>query len=325
MFCRNGNILGILSVLLLCAACETDPVIYIDSKAMPVIYGIFDKQDSIHYLKVGRSFGALHDPIESSQVYDSLFFKDMELEVMMTRGGKPVGSPVQIEKVTEIPKDAGIFHFPGQELYRFEGEMTFSDGLLIKVQVPGLPIAQAEVTLVSMAELSTPKKGQQYIYLVPTSPLRIHWQGNAWNEIDVAFEFIEDMGDSIVRSKWVHIQNVNYFDSPHSKYREMKITYEEFIREVLLQVPPDESVKSIFLGFITLTIHGGDLNMVNYKKYLNGYTDFNVNEFSNIENGIGLVASRTTFSLDSLRFDYKSRQALINENRLKVLKISKWN
>lgn len=323
MFCRNGNILGILSVFLFCSACETDPVIYIDSQAIPVIYGIFDKQDSIHYLKIGRSFGALHDPMESAQVYDSLFFKDMEVEVMMTSQGNPVGYPVQLEKVTEIPKDAGIFHFPGQELYRFENNL--SEGLMVTVMVPGLPTAHAEVTLVDMALLSTPKKAQQYIYLVPTSPLRIHWHGNAWNEIDVAFEFIEDMGDSIFRTKWVHIQNINYFDSPHGKYREMKITYDEFIREVLLQVPPDESVKTIFLGYITLTIHGGDHNMVNYKKYLNGYTDFNVNEFSNIVNGIGLVASRTTFSLDSLRFDYETRQTLINENRLKVLKISKWN
>ncbi|MEA1876600.1 MAG: hypothetical protein U9N86_07025 [Bacteroidota bacterium] len=323
MFCRNRNIIGVLSVFLLCTACETDPVIYIDSQAIPVIYGIFDKQDSIHYLKVGKSFGALHDPMESSQVYDSLFFRDMEVEVRMTSRGKPVGYPLELEKVNGLPKDAGIFHFPGQELYRFYGYL--SEGIEVKVQVPGLPIAWAEVTLVSMAALSTPKRAQQYIYLVPTSPLRIHWYGNAWNEIDVAFEFIEDMGDSIFRSKWVHIQNINYFDSPHDKYREMKITYDEFIPEVLNQIPPDEAVKAVFLGYITITIHGGDLNMVNYKKYLNGYTDFNVNEFSNIENGIGLVASRTTFSLDSLRFDYETRQTLINENRLKVLKISKWN
>lgn len=323
MFCRNGNILGILSVFLFCAACETDPVIYIDSQAMPVIYGIFDKQDSIHYLKIGRSFGALHDPMESSQVYDSLFFKDMEVEVMMTSSGKPVGYPLELEKVNDIPKDAGIFHFPGQVLYRFYGRL--SGGIEVKVQVPGLPTAHAEITLVNMDLLSTPKECQQYIYLVPTSPLRIHWHGNAWNEIDVAFEFIEDMGDSIFRSKWVHIQNTNYFDSPHERYREMKITYDEFIPEVLIQIPPDEAVKAVFLGYITITIHGGDHNMVNYKKYLNGYTDFNVNEFSNIVNGIGLVASRTTFSLDSLRFDYESRQTLINENRLKVLKISKWN
>lgn len=65
--------------------------------------------------------------------------------------------------------------------------------------------------------------------------------------------------------------------------------------------------------------------MVNYMKYLNGYNDFNIQDFSNIENGLGLLASRSTFTLDSLHFDYQSRQALMKENRLKVLKISPWN
>ena len=105
----------------------------------------------------------------------------------------------------------------------------------------------------------------------------------------------------------------------------MKITYEEFIREVLLQIPRDDMVKQTFLGYISITVLGGDANMVQYKKYLNGYTDFNIQVFSNIENGIGLVASRTSFVRDSLRFDYTTRQTLIKENRLRVLKISKWN
>ena len=65
--------------------------------------------------------------------------------------------------------------------------------------------------------------------------------------------------------------------------------------------------------------------MVQYMKYLNGYNDFNIDEFSNIENGIGLLACRNTLIIDSLRFDYQSRQTLINENRLKILKISPWN
>jgi hypothetical protein len=273
---------------------------------------------------VGRSFGAVHNPLETSDIYDSLFFRDAMVEVKEVYSNGNEGPPVEIEKVTGIPKDAGIFHFPGQLLYRFEREIR-NPKLQVTVSVPGLPAARAEIMMVSMAKLSKPKQAQQYVYLVPDNPLRVHWKGNAWNEVDIAFEFIEHLHDSVVRSKWVHIQNTNSFDSPHELYREMKITYDEFVAEVLLQIEPNDSVKEVYLGYITLSIHGGDENMVKYKNYLNGYSDFNVNEFSNIENGIGLLASRTTFELDSLRFDYDSREKLKNENRLKVLKLSPWN
>lgn len=315
----------ILSLFLLLAGCETDPVIYLEGDPVPVIYGIISINDSTHYIKVGKSFGAIHDPIESARIYDSLFFKEMVLELRKTTNRDTISYLIEHKKLTEIPKDAGIFHFPGQEIYSFNYRFGRSDKLLVKVKVPGLPIARAEISLVAISDLNIPFDAQQYVYLVPTSPLRIQWEGGPWNEIDVAFEFIEHLGDSVYRSRWVHIQNTNSYDSQYEKYREMNVTYDEFIMSVLQQIEPDDEVKDTFIGYISITIHEGDDNMVNYMKYLNGYTDFNVNEFSNIENGIGLLASRSTLKKDSLRFDYVTRQTLINERRLKVLKISPWN
>ncbi len=307
-------------------ACETDPVIYIDDQPIPVVYGIFSRNDSIHYLKVGRSFGAANDPLESARIYDSLFFKDVEIEVKLKNKRSTDSLIMEIEQVTDIPKDAGIFHFPGQKLYRFSHNfISFNGRVLVSIFIPGLPVARANIQMVRLDSITLPKVNQQTIYLIPDNPLRIHWSGNKWNEIDVVFEFIEHMKNSERRSKWVHIQNTNYVTSPHERYREMKITYEEFIREVLQQIPQNDSVKYAFFGNISIIINGGDENMVNYMKYLYGFSDYNVITFSNIENGIGLLASRSTFIRDSLRFDYFTRQFLINENRLKVLKISKWN
>ena len=65
----------------------------------------------------------------------------------------------------------------------------------------------------------------------------------------------------------------------------------------------------------------GYQNMTNYLKYLNGFTDFTDLAFSNIKNGIGLIASRSSGMIDSLRFDYKTTQQLTNENRLKKLRL----
>jgi hypothetical protein len=293
-----------------------------DHPPMPVIYGVFNNIDTVHYIRVGKTFGAATDPRISARLYDSLYFDEMEskVKVFVDR------TPYKLELVDDIPKEPGLFHSPDQRLYRFQTQKFYRwSNIEIRVDIQGLPEASGKVYAVEIGRLTTPKKGQQTIYMVPTSPFRVIWSGNPWNEIDVAFEFRKEMHDSTFQSEWVHIENKTYFESAHDNYREMSISYEEFIRETLLQIAPNDSVFQIFFGRISISIHGGDQNMVQYMKYLNGYNDFNIDEFSNIENGFGLMASRATYTLDSLYFDYQSRQALIHENRLKVLKISPWN
>ncbi len=302
------------------SSCEDTPEISVSVDPLPVIFGVFDKFDYVHYLKVGKTFQADIDPMSVVNCFDSLYFEEPDVTITFTdwRGTQTSLKPFI---VSEIPKDNGIFHSPGQLIYRFEKRLRdFSGTLGVTVKIPGLPDATGAVLLIDSASINTPKKGQQYLYLVPDSPLRIQWDGHQWNEIDVAFEFIEETSDTL-RSAMIHIQNTNWFETPTPKYRELSITYEEFIREVLAQLPEDPEVLRRYFGYHSIKINGGDKNMVNYIKFLNGFNDFNDRAFSNIINGIGLLASRSSSMVDSLRFDYKTRQQLLGENRLKKFKL----
>ncbi|MBT3241835.1 MAG: hypothetical protein HN352_01720 [Bacteroidetes bacterium] len=310
-------------LVMVMVSCETDPEIYLPSNPRPLIYGIFNSNDTIHYLKVGKSFGADIDPKLDARIYDSLYFNEVKVSVFRSVNGDPSGSALPLTRITNWPKDSGYFHFPGQIMYQFDDRLK--TGVYVSVEVPGLPKAEAYTRIARTGIIYQPDSASMYVYLVPQQAWLIQWGGNPWNEIDVSFEFIEDYGDSVFNSQYVHIQKTNYFESEYEKYREMKVTYEEFIREVLQQITPNDKVKQVFLGYISITIHGGDENMVNYIKYKDGFNDFGVVEFSNVTNGIGLLASRSTELRDSLRFDYSTRQQLINENRLRILKISKWN
>ena len=53
--------------------------------------------------------------------------------------------------------------------------------------------------------------------------------------------------------------------------------------------------------------------------------EYDLTRYSNVSNGMGLVTSVTENFKDSLRFDYETRQTLLNEPRLKKLKISPWD
>jgi len=313
--------LSLLLVLaLLIQGCRDEPHINIPGDPIPVIFGVFDKFDYVHYLKVGKSFQPEKDPRDVANCFDCLYFKDAEVTITFTdyRGRQSSLTPTMVEN---IPKDQGFFHSPGQIIYRFEKELrSFHGSLGVSVKVPGLPEATGEVLLIDSMPINTPKKGQQYIYLVPDSPLRIQWDGHPWNEIDVEFEFLEVTADTI-RSAKVHIQNTNWFESPTPKYRELSINYEEFIREVTLQLKEAPEVLRRYFGYHSITISGGDINMVMYVKFMNGYNDYNELAYSNIKNGVGVMASRTTGMVDSLQFDYQTRRQLLNENRLKKYRL----
>jgi hypothetical protein len=291
-----------------------------------VIYGVFDKLDYIHYIKIGKTFQANVDPGNSIRVFDSLYFNDPEIKVILTDHNDRI-EEIEPFPVYEIPKDEGIFNFPGQVIYRFEKRLSGYKTLGVMLKVPGQEEAYGEVLLLNSASINSPKKGQQFLYLVPGSPIRIQWvtpdsTGSPfhWYEIDVIFEFLETTAEK-TRSEKVVLQNTNWYETATPKYYELNITYEEFIREVLEQLRDDPEVLWRKFGYHSIEIHCADKNITDYIKNLNGINDFNYMPFSNITNGIGLIASRSSEFKDSLRFDYKTRLQLSGENRLKKYKL----
>lgn len=320
------RIFFLLSAASLFCSCEETPDISLESDPVPVIFGVFDKNDFVHYLKVGKTFQANIDPAYSAGIMDSLYFKDPEVTITAKdwRGKKIEITPSIVDN---IPKNEGLFNFPEQIIYRFE-QILGGGVIKVSVKVPGLAEAYGEVYLINPPQINTPKLAQQYLYLAPDSPILIQWVISQspdpypikWYEIDFVFEFIEETSQGR-RPAYVIIQNINLFETPTPKYFELNITYEEFIREVMEQIPDDPGVLRRYFGYHSLSINAGDKNMVNYIKYLHGFTDFNDNEFSNITNGIGLLASRSSSLKDSLQFDYKTRNQLVNENRLKKYRL----
>ncbi len=327
---------GLVTVLLsLCIGCETNPIISIPSKPIPVVYAIFDDSDSIHQILIEKSFSAQYSPLTEAKIYDSLFFDVLEVTVAYKSFFTRPWQNLTVYKEHGLQKDSGYFHSPQNEYYYFKLKLgniwgNHGDSLRIQVDIPGYEEIIGQIEIIDPLIISTPIPARQYVYLVPSSTFKIHWdhsrpgeKPHAMNEIDVQFEFIEQISQGL-RSKFVKIQNTQWVSAAEETYREMSITYEEFIKAIQQQIMVNDSVLRTYLGYIKIHIAGADTNLVQYKKYLNGYSDYNFAGFSNIQDGLGLFTSVTHTYRDSLRFDYETRQTLINENRLKKYKLSAW-
>ena len=324
----------LLSTTVFVCGCETDPIISIPSKPVPVVYAIIEDLDTIHQISITKSFGANHDPANEALIYDSLHFSDIDVRVeYLPNRWRAEWQTCEVYKLGGMIKDSGYFSYPYHEYYQFYlklrgWKIRYIDSLKINVDIPGYQNIEGKIKVLDSITISTPKFSQQYIYLTPQSSLKFHWdhsepgmEPHAWSEIDVSFEFIEVL-ETESKSRWINFQNTQYFLSPHEQYREMSITYEEFISRILQEVEVDDAVKESYFGRINMHMTGGDRFMVEYMKYLEGYSNYNYGGYSNIQNGFGLISSATHFFKYSLYFDRDTRHILANENRLKKFKIS---
>lgn len=320
-------ILG-LAFLILISACENEADIYLPSKSIPIVYAIFNDRDSVHKVYLTKSFGARSDAQDATQNPDSLYFHDATVTVGFKKRGRNNWDNYLTKKVFANSKDSGMFRYPGNQFYQLDYDLDSRsvDSIKVQVVIPDYNTIEARIGMIHKVKIVAPLNGQQYIYLVPDTPLIILWDqgGHAWSELDISIEFIEETAQGF-RSKWVSIQNTQYNLSPFEKYRQLALTYDEFISQVILQIDEDQEVLRTYIGYVKLHIVGGAPEMVEYMKYINGFSDNNFNGYTNVLNGLGIVASATETFVDSLRFDYQTRQTLINENRLKKLKISPWD
>ncbi len=334
--------IAIILLLGMLISCETDPQIYDPIKPIPIVYALFDDHATTHYVVVTKSFGAEVSPQYEGKIKDSLYFDTLAIEIGLKEWFTREWIWITPEKVVGNKKDSGLFLHPYQEYYKFDAVIrdtpahwdirtTYSiDSIILRINIPGYDEIFCKHNRIDSIRIWSPKYDQQYLFLTPKASLLFQWdydpffgpvQPHAWTEIDVQFEIIERLAGA-TRSKWVVLQNTLTYQ-PHSKYQEMNVTYEEFIREVLLQIPKNPDVEQRKFGEVKMHIVGGDEPMQQYMKFFDGHSDYNRTLYSNIENAMGFLGTYTQVTKEGMRFDWETERGLYEEVRLRALKFAR--
>ena len=326
----------ILGCLIL-SACEDDPEIQVKGfVSQPVIYSIIDSNDSVHYLRIGRVFSGLKPPFETARIIDSLYFDSIEVSVVVKeiRTGKLIELPVQRCLVSN--KETGTFNSESFDVFRFEIDLLqdildpsdpeiiqfqyllYSD-LLVTVQVPDLPEATCETSLVSPPRIWSPARAQTQIYIYPDNPLRVQWSGDAWNEIDVRFEIKEQYADTTVTQAF-SIQKTSEIHY-NGQYYEIKIPYELIVQILDQNLEVRSDVIRRYFGPFRIDVLTGNQAFYNYMAYKDGINDFNYNPYDNIENGLGLIAGKSGMIKTKVFLDQASRLKFTTEPKLRKYRL----
>lgn len=117
----------ILTSLILITSCEDDIDFAGEHVETPVLFGLLDKNDSLHYVKLTRTFGGSNNSLEVAQIEDSSYFQDAEIKIEEWASLPPNNVSTKVRTwilrdtvlTTKVP---GAFYSPNQKLYYFQTE-----------------------------------------------------------------------------------------------------------------------------------------------------------------------------------------------------------
>jgi hypothetical protein len=328
------NLLYLIAVILM-ASCSTEIKVNADWKNVPVIYGLLDVNDTIHYIKVNKAFLGEAAANDMAQVRDSSEYGNVEVTIERYLDDELIaGSEVVLKDSVFENKDQGVFYSPNQTIYYFKGNLDAQYTYKLNVNIPGLdePV-YAETPLIANERLDANSLFESNS--VPLSlmdgdasyqdALKFEWltipNGKSYQLVAI-FHYDDYYKDSSVVSRSFEIPYTikKSFKTDGGEELFVTISGEGFYQQIATNIPKLSETKPNngsdlayrrfrFVAF-DMIVGGDELNTyINVNEPATGILD-DKPEYTNITNGIGIFSTRIRLSL-------KNSQGLIVQKTIK--------
>ncbi len=288
-------------ILTIFTSCKNDVKLNADYKEIMVVYGLLDKNDTVHYIRIQRAFQNTNVTAQSiSQKPDSLYFDSLEVKITdLTTAQSYI-----LTKDISVIKDTGYFQNKLNILYRFTGILTSEHrySLLIKNSYTDNRVSSETVIVGNPQQITSPP-GDTFDIL-PNKKIRaIFRSGVNARAYDVFYRFKYDEFDSITGILNAQKQ-IDYYVQRSGLTTtlnggediEQIIESEDLIRFIGNSIPVSPGIKRV-ATFLDAFYAGAadDLNVyLDVSKPSIGIVQKKP-EFSNITNGYGVFSSRSVF------------------------------
>jgi len=304
-------LLILLSSLFLCS-CSNELDINADWKDTTVVFGLINKEDNVHYVRISRAFQGEGDALIFAQQADSIYYEPTQLEVSIQETGG-LNRTFTLMPDSSISKDPGIFSNPFQVIYKFTANNLNLDAeYTLKVKnlkndniLTGITKLVTNITVNTPHPLSNPGLPQE-IDLEPTSNTKLTWSTGEQARVFEAFfrfkyrEHPEGQPGQMV-AKVVEMnlgrQTIDKTDGGDDLNASMSNL--EIFQQLAAFITPS-SLSDPMLRYadsLEFVVNSGSDD---YFTYLNVNQPSNTvaqekPQFNNVENGIGLFSSRAHF------------------------------
>lgn len=286
--------------------CSTDFDINAEWQDITVVYCLLNQNDNIHYVKITKAFLGDGNALIMATNPDSSTYGN-NLEVSMEEWIDNIQTNVWFLTDTIIEnKDSGIFYFPNQVVYKFNGTLdTLDQNTIYKLKIKNKKnekLIYSSTPLVQTFSIIKPATGQTAIFHSP-NPYPVKWYSGVNGrlyQVVIRFNYWETNIDSIGVDSSLHKVdwNLGSFNSVGLDGNEELSTnysgeaFYRYLKEKILQegdVIRHVAVPNVEFIF---TVAADELyTYMEVNKPTSGIVQEKP-EYTNISNGIGIFSSR---------------------------------
>lgn len=298
----------IFGLTLLFPACETDVDVNAEWKEITIVYGLLSQNEQEHYFRINKAFLG-GNALEIAKIADSSSYNGkLQVNLQGVNLSNEVVQTIPFDTTTISNKDTGIFYNPYMLVYKGTGdldpELTYK--LNVKNTVSGKEVS-ASTHLIKDFHISQPPSGGKANFRrenLQGEPLstKFSWGNAAFAkryEPVIRFHYYEVPAGTIdTISKYIDwaLPTQNADDISGNGSQEIDVSNNGFYDFIKNNVKPVEYNGARLAGMVEFIVTAGGEEYDTYLR-VNGPSYSLVQdrpEYTNIENGYGLVSSRYT-------------------------------
>ena len=294
----------IVSLVLIFPACETDVDVNAEWEEITIVYGLLSQNDQEHYFRINKAYLG-GNALEVAQIADSSSYNGaLEVNLQGLNMMNEVVQTIPFDTTTISNKDSGIFYNPYMLVYKGTGALNpnYTYKLNVKNTVSGKEVT-ATTNLIEDFNISQPPSGGKATFRREFTTL-FSW-GNAEYakryEPMIRFHYFElpaGSSDTIAKSiDWV-LPTQFADDISGVGNQEIDVSNNGFYDFIQNNVKPADYNGQRLCGTVDFIVTAGGEEYDTYLR-VNGPSYSLVQdrpEYTNVENGFGLLSSRLTVS-----------------------------
>lgn len=302
--------------------CNNDLDLVAPQKDIPVVYGVWTKNETEHYLRVERAFiDENTDAITLAGNSENYTYDNIVVQARKLNDGLLLPLERVDGNLEGLQRDAGIFATDPNVLYKLS--TNFAGGQDVELLIDrgdGSPVVTSLMNIISDIDLKTPnpdngstvdvRPDRNYIVTFePPAEAKIF-------DVDIVFEYYEFSPSGVRTPKevvWNFASNVIKEDSDQF----FRIEREGFglFSALSAAIQPEQGVTRQFRKFRFEVVGGGEAlkEFIRLTQANTGITSAQeVPNFSNLSEGLGIFSSEFTLVVDSMDIKNESYEEILN-------------
>ena len=342
----------VLSSIALFTSCDNDLKIIADWKDVPAVYGVLNADDPVHYIKLNKAFLGQGDVMMMAQEFDSLYYGEDNVGLRLIQhqqnnNGETSLATIDLEPTDEFIKPEGVFSSPTQIIYQTSEEIYNDDFYAVEVyrKSNDTVIAQTESPIRVISPIAFIKPNTYSpLTIIPNGFIpKVQWRsvaGGKMYEITMRFNYMEfpvsGESDTLFKSIEMNFPSLLSSDSDGGESMSYPIDYLQFLGFIASNIPEDPTVRRLAVGMQAAQVVSGfaisqaclDFTLRAAGEDLSTYLILNQNssslvldrpEYSNIQNGVGILSSRTFDTLNGVKITNSTNDEIATSDITKDL------